>query len=128
MIDPAKLIGDLHQAELREVPDIRRYLTGDAGMARGAFDMLVEGLINAIDEDGHRRGDRAQARHQMAVGVGAATLQLARGELEQANKVVDDAMELFVRNEAGQAGTDLEVTHGAEVFQRRQGDRCEPDF
>ena len=117
VIDPAKLIGDLHQAELREVPHVRRQLAGDARMAGRAFDVLVEILIDAIDEDGHRRGDRAQTWHQMAVGVGTATLQLARGELEQADEMVDDAVKLFVRDEAGQAGTDPEVTHGTEVFQ-----------
>ena len=42
--------------------------------------------------------------------------------------MVDDAVELFVCNEAGEAGTDLERTHRAEVFQSRQTDRCEPDF
>ena len=128
MVDPAKLIGDLHQAELREVPDVRRQLAGDARMARGAFDVLVEVLVDAIDEDGHRRGDRAQARHQMAVGVGAAALQLARGEVEQANEVVDDAVQLFVGDQAGQAGTDLELAHRAEVLQRRQRDRRQPDL
>ena len=54
----------------------------------------------------------------MAVGVGTATLELARGKFEQANEVVDDAMELFVCNEAGEAGTDPEPTGRAEVLQK----------
>src|ERR1700722_16603756 len=97
-------------------------------MARGAFDVLVELLIDAIDEDRNRRGDRAQARHQMAVSVGAATLELARGEFEQSDEMVDDAVELFVPNEAGQGRTDLELAHRAEVFQSRESNRREPDF
>jgi hypothetical protein len=70
MVDPAKLIGNLHQTELCEVPYVRRQLAGDAGMARWTFDVLVEVFIDAIDEDGHRQSDLAQTRHQMAVSIG----------------------------------------------------------
>ena len=102
MVDPPELVGDLDQAELREVPDVRRQLAGDARMARETFDVLVEVLVDAVDEDGHRRVDRAQARHEVAVGVGAAALELARREVEEADEMVDDAVELLVGDQARQ--------------------------
>lgn len=42
--------------------------------------------------------------------------------------MVDDALKLFVSNKAGEAGTDLQPTHRAEVFQDRETDRREPDL
>ena len=47
--------------------------------------------------------ERAQPRHQVAVGVGGAALQLARREVEQAHEVVDDAVQLRVVDQAGEA-------------------------
>ena len=40
--------------------------------------MLVEVLVDSVDEDRQRRVERTQARHQMAIGVGGAALELAR--------------------------------------------------
>jgi len=42
--------------------------------------------------------------------------------------MVDDAVELFVGNEAGEVRADLQVPNGVEVFQRRQSDRRQPDL
>ena len=36
MVDAAQLVGDLDEAQLREVPDVRRQLAGDARADRGA--------------------------------------------------------------------------------------------
>jgi hypothetical protein len=43
----------------------------------------------------------------MAVCIDATTLELARGKFEEANEVIDGALELFVPDKAGEAGTDL---------------------
>ena len=56
--------------------------------------MLVEVLVDPVDEDGERRLERAQSRHQMSIRVGGDTLQLARREIEQTHEVVDDAVQL----------------------------------
>jgi hypothetical protein len=40
----------------------------------------------------------------------------------------DDALKLFVSNKAGEAGTDLQPSHRAEMFQDRETDRREPDL
>ena len=77
-------------------------MSGDSSPAtlarlRHALDVLVEVLVDAVDEDRHRRLDRAQPRNQVAVGVVGAALQLARREVEQADEVVDDAAQLLRR-------------------------------
>src|SRR5215472_12041619 len=97
-------------------------------MAGGAFNMFVEILIDPVDEDRDRRGDRAQARHQMTVCVGAATLEFAWGKFEQPDEVVDNAVEFFVSDKAGEGGSDPEPSHRAEVLQSRQRDRCKPEL
>src|SRR4029077_19951722 len=57
------LVGDLDQAELGEVPDFRRKFAGHARVDREILQVFVEILINAVDENGERRFDRAQSRH-----------------------------------------------------------------
>ena len=109
VVDAAQLVGDLDQAELREVPDVGRQLAGDARARRQLLDVLVEVLVDAVDEDRQRRLERAQARHEVAVGVGGAALQLARREVEQAHEVVDDAVQPRVGDQAAEPGADLEV-------------------
>src|SRR5690348_2661960 len=97
-------------------------------MVRKAFDMLVEVLVDAIDEYGHGCADCAQARNQMAVGVGTAALQLARREIEEADKVIDDAVKVLVGKQPVEGGTDLEVARGARVLERRQRNRRQPQL
>src|SRR4029453_15169577 len=120
MVDPAEMICDLHQAELREVPHVRRQLAGDARMARKALDMLVEVLVDTIDENGHGRANRAQARHQVAICVCATALELAWREIKEANEVVDDALELRGGGEASQSGANFELAQCADVLESRK--------
>ena len=126
VVDAAELIGHFHQAELGEVPHVGGQLAGDARVGGQALDVLGEVLVDAIDEDGHRRLDRAQSRHQVAVGVGAAALELARREVEEADEVIDDAVELLVGDQARQSGAHLKTPHRPEVLEGGQGDRREP--
>ena len=128
VVDAAQLVRDLDQAELREVPDVGRQLAGHARARRQLLDVLVEVLVDAVDEDRQRRVERAQARHQVAVGVGGAALQLARREVEQADEVVDDAVQPGVGDQAAEAGADLEVVERVEVLERRHRDRRQPDL
>ena len=72
--------------------------------------------------------DRAQARHQVAVRVCAAALELARREIEEADEVVDDALELLVGDQASESGANLEPVQRADVLERRKRDRREPDL
>src|SRR5690348_17079891 len=97
-------------------------------MIGDAFDMLVEVLVYPVDEERHRRAHRAQPRHEMAVGVGAAALELLRGEIEKADEMVDGAVELIVGDETAEAGTHLEITYRADVLQRGERDRGKPDL
>jgi hypothetical protein len=119
MVDAAQLVGDLDQPELREMPDVRRELAGHARMLARAFDVLVEVLVDAVDEQCDRRVHRAQARDQMAVGVGSAALQLARREVEQPHEVVDRAVEPLVGDQASETCADLEIAERVDVLQRR---------
>jgi len=50
VIDPPDLIGDLDQAELGVVPDVRRQLAGDTRVSRRFLYVLVEILVDAVDE------------------------------------------------------------------------------
>ena len=70
MVDAAKLIGDLDEAELGEVPDVGGELAGDARGRREALDVLGEVLVDAVDEDRQRRLDGPEPRHEMPVRVG----------------------------------------------------------
>src|SRR5438105_6748070 len=90
--------------------------------------MLVEILVDAIDEQGYWRANRAQARHQMAVSVCAASLEFAWREIKQADEVVDDAMELLVIDQAVDAGANFELAYGADVLERGMRDCREPDL
>ena len=128
VVDAAQLVGDLDQPELGEVPDVGRELAGHAGVGRAVLDVLVEVLVDAVDEDRQRRVQRAQPRHQVAVGVGRAALQLARREVEQAHEVVDDAVQLGVGDQAGQPRADLQPVGRADVLEHGQRDRREPDL
>ena len=101
VVDAPQLVRHLDQPELREVPDVGRQLAGHARAERQVLDVLVEVLVDAVDEDRQRRLQRAQPRHQVAVGVGGAALQLARREVEQAHEMVDDAVQLRVADQAG---------------------------
>ena len=69
--------------------------------------MFIEVFVNAVDEHCHGRGDSTQARHQMAVSVGAAALQLAWREIEKAYEMIDDAVELIVCDQACEPGAHL---------------------
>src|SRR5262249_55043485 len=62
----------------------------------------------------------------VAVGVGAAALELARRAVQEADEVMDDAVELFVGDQARQSGADLETIHGPDVLERCRRDRREP--
>jgi hypothetical protein len=127
MIDAAQLVSHLDQAELRKVPDVRRQLAGHARAVRHVLDMLVEVLVDAVDEDRERRVQRAQARHQVAVGLGRAALQLARREVEQAHEVVDHAVQLRVGDQPPSRGRPQAVGR-ADLLQRGHRDRGEPDL
>ena len=55
VVDAAQLVGHLDQPELREIPDVGQELTGHAWVHRQVFDVLVEVLVDAVDEDRDRR-------------------------------------------------------------------------
>ena len=69
--------------------------------------MFVEVLVDAIDEDCDWRTDRPQPWHEMTVSVGAAALKLLRGEVEEADEMIYNPVQLFVCYKPSQAGTDL---------------------
>src|SRR5436190_21939595 len=97
-------------------------------MAREPFDMRVEVLVDAIDEQRYWRANRAQARHQMAVSVCAAALEFARREIKKADEVVDDAVELVIIDQAGDARANFELTQRADVFESGKSDCRKPDL
>ena len=90
--------------------------------------MLVEVLVDAIDENGHRRANRAQARHQVAICVCATALELAWREIKEADEVVDDALELLVGDQASESRANSELAQRADVLESRKRDCREPDL
>jgi len=52
----------------------------------------------------------------VAVGVRAAALELARREVEEADEVVDDALELLIGDQRGECRADLQVAERADVL------------
>ena len=128
MVDPAQLIGDLDEAELRPVPHVRRQLAGDARTDREGLDVLVEVLVDTVDEDGQRRLHGPEPRHEVSVGVGRAALELARGEIEEPDEMIDDAMEPMVVDQAGEPRADRQPVHCADVLEGGEGDGREPQL
>ena len=128
MVDAAKLVGDLDEPELGEVPHVGRELAGDAWALPPVLHVLVEVLVHPIDEDGEGRGEGAQPRYEMPVGVGGAALELARGEVEQAHEMIDHAVQSVVVDEPGEARADPEIVHLARVLEGGHGDGSEPQL
>src|SRR5258705_7969182 len=99
VIDASKLIGDLDETELREIPYIWRELPGDARAGPDTFDVLVEILVDPVDEDRDRRRDRSKQRHKPPIGIGGTALKFARIEVEQAHKVVNNAAQMAISDQ-----------------------------
>jgi hypothetical protein len=91
VIDASKLIGNLDETELSEIPHIWRELSSDARAGPDTLDVLVEILVDPVDEDRYWRRDRSKQRHKPPIGIGGTALKVTRIEVEQANKMVDNA-------------------------------------
>src|SRR3954469_21914490 len=64
----------------------------------------------------------------MAIGVRTAALKLAWGEIEQADKMIDDAVQVLVGEKPVEGCADLELVHRAKVLQRRKRNCREPEL
>jgi hypothetical protein len=125
---PAQLVGHLDERHLREVPDVRRQL---ARMARPRRDLrrdvLVEVLVDAVDEDRHRRGDVPDAGNQLVIGLAGGPEQIPALEVEEIDEVVDDAAQVRVHEERVELRIHLQAVDHAEALQDCHRDRDEPD-
>src|SRR5262249_39240670 len=128
VVDAAQLVRDLDQPELGEVPDVWRQLAGHAGAEIQPLDVLVEVLVDAVDEDRQRRLHAPEPRHEVPVGLGRASLKLARGEVEQPDEVVDDAVQALIGDQPREARADVETVHRADSLEGGGGDGREPEL
>ncbi len=96
------------------------------GLTSEAFDVLVEVLVDAVDEDRERGLDGPEPRHEVPVGIGGAPQKLARGEVQQPDEMVDDAVQPPVVDQPGEAWPDGKTVHGADLLERGDGNGREP--
>src|SRR4029450_6907344 len=123
VIDASELIGDLDETELSEIPHIGRELSSDARAGPGALDVLVEILVDPVDEDRYRRRNRSKQRHEPPIGIGGTALEVTRVEVEQANKMVDDAAQMVIGDQARQLRTNPQPPGLAQVLESGHRDR-----
>src|SRR6266849_4765596 len=128
VIDASKLIGDVAETELREIPYIWRELPSDARAGPDTFDVLVEILVDPVDEDRDRRRDRSKQRHKPSISIGGTALKVTRVEVEQANKMVDDAAQMAISDQGCQLRTNLQPPGLAQVLKSGHSDRCQPQL
>src|SRR5687768_16347385 len=126
VIDASKLIGNLDETELGEIPHIWRELSSDARARLDTLDVLVEVLVDSVDEDGDRGRDRSKKGHKPPVGIGGTALKVTRVEVEETHEMVDDAAQMVISDQDCQLRANPQAPGLSQVLESGHGNRRQP--